>query len=381
MLERRATALLADDVDQYLAPLADSAKQSERALAEGAKAVPLSYAELTLSPEAQLDGRDALNGAEVSLAYRYEGLPNDNTFRLRMNYDLVRQEAGWHVSSSKYADGTRLPIWSNGSVATARAQHFLALHRIGLTNAQESLQLAEDARALLAPKLRLPLEEAHLMLLARDRTEYLEFSARESPETAIAHFESAYSITPGEITVESRQIIVNLAQLSSRKESIETFVHELGHLALSPQTRPFTPAWITESSAMFLADTRPTAAWRQGQRSGRFDRLSFLDLSRASSLGSHDPTGVAGSFEYAYAAAAGYYLIETFGVESFWKLYAAFADVSPDSVYTRISNGDRDAAIATLSAETTHAALARIYGLDESDLDRRVRAWIAAEVS
>lgn len=336
---------------------------------------------LTLAPEAQPDSEGILNGAEVDLVFGYKRLPNDNLFRIRMNYDLVRDETGWRVANSKIAEGSRLPIWTNGPVETARSPHFLAMFRAGLHAAQTSLLLAEDARNQLSPKLTLPLEDAHLMILARDRAEYLEFSARDSPNTAIAHFESTYSITPGAITTEGRQIIVNLDQLSGRDDSIETFVHELGHLALSPQTRPFTPAWITESSAMFLANTRPTGTWRMGRKSGRFDQMSFVDLSRATSLGGHDPSGVAGSFEYGYAAAAGYYLIETFGAENFWKLYAAFADLSPNTVYSRISTGDREAAIAGLAAETTHSALMKIYGFDETDLDRRVRQWIAGEVS
>lgn len=381
MFQRRAAALESGNTDNYLAPLSDLAKQVERPIADGAKAVPSGSWKLTLAPEAQPGSEGLLNGADVDLSYRYEGLPEDNVFRIRLNCDLVRGESGWQVANSRIAGNTRLPIWATGPVQTARSRHFLAMFRAGLQDAGGSLQLAEDARNELSPKLTLPLESAHLMLLARNRTEYVQFSARESPDTAIAHFESTYSITPEGITTEGRQIIVNLAEMSGRENSIETFVHELGHLALSPQTRPFTPAWITESSAMFLADTRPTGAWRQGERMGRFDNLSFVQLSRATSLGSHDPTGVAGSFEYAYSAAAGYYLIETFGAPNFWKLYAAFSDVSPSTVYSRISTGNRDVAIAELAAEITHSALARIYGIDESELDRRVRQWIEGEIS
>lgn len=381
MLSARGSSLLKGDVAGYLKTVAAAAQPAERPLVEGAKGVPLSSAEFVPRDRIEREPGPRVAGFQIELVYRYKDLPEDNTFHVPLKYDLSRVTNGWQITSSALQDGAHWPVWATGPVLTSRSQHFLAVFRPTLTTSAATLNLAERARTTLESKLTIPLEKSHVMLLAQDRSQYLEMSSRESPPAAIAHFESTYSITSDSIKADGRQIIVNLAQLKDDETSIETFQHELGHLSLSRDTRPFTPAWVTESAAMYLAGSQPMLTWQQGIRKRKFDGISFTVLSRASSLGAPDATGIAGSYEYAYAAAAAYYLIQDFGAEKYWNFYKSFAEISPDKVYERVSGqANRDAAIAALAEDTARDAVLKSFGLTLGDLDLRVRSWIGARV-
>lgn len=381
MLSARGSSLLKGDVTEYLKAVAPAAQPAERAFVEGARGVPLSSAEFVPHNRIEAEPGPRVAGFEIELVYRYKDLPEDNTFRVPLKYDFSRITNGWQITSSALENGGHLPVWATGPVVTSRSPHFLAVFRPTLTTSAATLNLAERARTTLESKLTIPLEKSHVMLLAQDRSQYLQMSTRESPPAAIAHFESTYSITSDSIKADGRQIIVNLAQLVDDESSIETFQHELGHLSLSRDTRPYTPAWVTESAAMYLAGTQPTLTWQQGIRKRKFDGISFTVLSRASSLGAPDATGVAGSFEYAYAAAAAYYLIENFGAEKYWGFYKSFSEVPPDTVYKRVSGQpNRDAAIAALAEDTAQDAVLKSFGLTLGGLDLQVRSWIGARV-
>lgn len=386
LLSARARSLLRKDPEGYLRPLSPSARAVEEPIARGAGSVPLSEVELLLdrSAEALEDGARYVD-VRVDLSYRYEGLPEDNVFRITFGYDLERREAGWMVTGSRPRADSKLPAWATGAVEAASSPHVLALFRPGTPRVAEALDVAERARGELAPKVTLPLEPAYLVLLAANRTEYDALAAGPAPVSVIAQTETFFEFTPGAVRVLGRHMVVNLEQLFSKRSPAEILQHELAHLALAPWTRPFTSGWLTESAAMYLAGSRPVDAWRRGTREGRFASMSFAELGRVLSLGQHDPSGEATSYQYAYAAAAAWYLVEAFGPEPYWQLYRASADVPPEQVIRELA---RDGAGATIEAgpnspvmgdlagRTAHDALLRIYGFDESELDRRVRDWI-----
>lgn len=376
MLSSRARALLAGDAEGYLAPLESQVRATEQAIAAGATGVPIEEVRFSVNPSARPHDENSFRSARVDLVLRYQGLPPDNFFRVQFEYDLERRQLGWAVTNSTVVAGSQLPIWATGPIATARFLHFLAFFRPGLPGPQGVLDLAERARVGLVEKLTFPLDETHLVLLAATRAEYQQMTEGSVPVSAVARAETTYEISREKITAEGRQIVVNLELLGSGETALETLRHELAHLALFRDTRPFTPAWVGESAAMYLAGTRPVSTWRRGIRQGRFDQISFAELNRAAGLGLHDPLGVAASFEYAYAAAAAWYLTEEFGSEAYWTFYRYYAQVPADEVYDRIPTGRESEALGGLAHETTGSALRQVFGLDEAGLDMRVRSWI-----
>lgn len=382
-LRQRAAGLDAGDLKRYLASVAPAAQAFETQIGQGSLGVPILTHSLTVQRSSVTTDPAQQKDVRVDFLYTYQGLPADNLFRIPLLYDLTKVGKHWVVTQSRLDPAASLPMWATGPVKTARSAHFLAEFRDGVGDVQRTLDIAESARSRLAAKLTLPTDPSQLILLARNREEYITLSARETPVSAIAQAETSYEVTPDKISVQSRQIVVNLKSLYGGGSAVETLQHELGHLALATDTRPFTPAWVSESAAMFLAGTRPVALWKDGIRRRKFDRITFAGLNRASSLGQHDPTGEAASYEYAYAAGASWYLTETFGNDKYFEFYRSFATVPPNELFKRLPPGriasQDDTAVLDLADATTADSLQKIFGFSESELDARVRGWISKQ--
>lgn len=373
--------MLRGDTNGYLRPLTPDGETLERPLAEGAALAPLAQMRLELEEPSLVvgPGSTSLANVRVTFTFRYEGLPPDNIFTLPLRYDFANSKT-LRITGSRLEDGANLPIWATGPIETLRSPNFLALHRPGLRHAAQTLEQAEKARSQLEGKITFPLESGYLLLMARDRAEYESLSNREAPISAIAQAETSFEVKPDSVRVLSRQIVVNLQKLFEEGEADETFRHELGHLALATLTRPFTPAWVSESAAMYMAGTRPRRVWKEGLRTGRFDKMTFGALTTKAALGGGDPTGEAATYEYAYSAAAAWYLVETFGAEKYFEFYKSYTDYPARDLYERLP-GDRIATdseevFATIAAERTPVALRAIFGLSDADLDQKVRTWI-----
>lgn len=383
MLDERAAALNAENIEGFLTPMSVQARETERPLAQGLLSVPTTKYTFTLRPSAEMKD-DIFKDALVDVGYVFEGLPDDNVFHFSVTYDIVRSQERWIISRADLNSDALQPPWITGPLEHTRHDVFLVMYRPGLKNQSRTLEIAQKARVALAAKVTYPLEAGYLILLAKDLNEYQLLAATDAPASSIAQAETTYEITPESIEVRSRHIVVNLEALYSTGSALETLQHELGHLALARDTRPFTPTWVSESAAMYLSDARPVDTWKFGLRNRRFKTLSFAQLSRTGSLGAHDPTGRAASIEYSYAAAAAYYLVEAFGAEAYWKFYQSYAHVPPQKVYDQIPEGassaESRAALQGLSGEVTAGSLIEIFGITEGELDVRVRDWIEKQV-
>lgn len=390
MLKARADLLVAKDVEGYLAPVAGAARPLEEAIAKGAVAVPLAFVNVTFNPSG-LAADDAIEflDAEVEIVYGYEGFPEDNRFRFGLRYDLRLVDGSWTITASRHEPkpgpeqvreaeegsaianaiargGERrvpLPYWARFPVAVSRSEHFLVLHPPGLAEAGRVIELAEQARGQLEPRLRFGSPDAvHLIVVARDRAEYAEVieEDRGADSVAVVTGQGVPYSPP-----EARQMTLNLARVLGRGErlagpsgtdsSVAVMQHELAHLALSRVGSAFTPSWVEEGAAMYLAGERRLDSWRRGLDDGIFDDISITGFSEAESLGDAD--------QYAYVNAAVSYLVEEFGPERFWEFYVRFQPVV-DSVISDDSVGS--------------FVVRSVYDLDLPELDRRTRAWMAA---
>lgn len=409
MLRQRAKALVAGDVEAYLAPMTPEARAVEEPIARGSTAVPLADVSLLMDEADFNDAGTAVSAARLDFIYRYRDLPEDNLFRFRLLYDLELRDGAWIVTTSEHDDSkTPLPIWARGPVAVAKSAHFLALHRPGTTRVDESLKLAETARVKLLEGLTLQPEQMHLLLLARDQAEYTDM-AGDSAGTSLAQVSYLFRSSAGHPTrAEARQMVVNLAAVlenPERKADLGTdhgsqlgggaghdegggdelvvpeglaeklenelvpaqvFQHELGHLALSRVTRESTTGWVVEGGAMLLANERRVGSWQIGSLFGIYDQLSFADLSPAPNL--------TNAIAYAYANAAVSYLVEAFGEKKFWDFYRDFKEYEP--------SGSREAhPLEELRADATHRLLRRVYDMDEQQLDQKTREYIEKAIS
>lgn len=367
MLRQRAKLLVTKDVEGYLRPLSPEARAAEEPLARGAASVPLSFANVTFTPDrVPRPGDTSFLDVPVEVVYRYEGLPEDNRFRFTLRYDVEKRGPSWLVTRSAPEADVPLPLWARSPVQVERSEHFLALFRPGIANAAQALQQAEQARRQLAEKLRFgESDSTHLVLLARDHAEYQEILGQEVAEESVAVAQATF--LPFTVP-ESRRMTVNLGFFVDRGQArleghsgaltgVSVFQHELAHLALARIDDPVTPSWVNEGAAMYLASERRVNDWEEGLAEGWFDDLSFATFGEES----------LDSFQaYAYANAGVLYLIEELGTERFWEFYVRF----------RPSLGS-----APPDGDLSDAILRQVYDFGAVELDRRTRAYMADAVA
>ncbi len=385
-LDSRVAFLEANDIQGFLAVSSPSAQEFERPLAIGVVAVPITGLRMRLDRGSLRDAGELLEGVRVDLIYRYDGLPEDNSFRVGLTYDFSETEGVWGIRNAGLKPGSALPVWASGPIQSMQTEHFLGLYRPELNDPDRILREAEQARAQLDGKITFPLEDRYLILVARDDDEYQAMSsAMLGPVSAIAQVETSYEVTPDTIRVLSRQMVINSRKLHQDGTALETLRHELGHLAVAQYTRPFTPAWVSESAAMYLAGSRPVAIWRNGLSRNRFDDITIERLTRASNLGEHDSSREGASLEYAYSAAAAWYLVETFGAEKYWEFYRSYSEVPANELYDKLPENAADPegeqALEQLAVTTTGGSLHQLFALDQVTLDQAIRRWMAAEVA
>jgi hypothetical protein len=340
------------------------AMETERPIAEGAAAVPLSYANVSFHPQgAGKSTATRFEDAEVEVVVRYEGLPAENLFRFRLRYDLERQGSAWVITESAFGENeVPPPLWTTGAVESRRSEHFLALYRPGLAVVEEALAAAEEARRGLAERLEdLESDPVHLVLLAGSEEEYNAIKGEESSagEVAAAGFLYQSIARPEERhMVIKAHLIVDEDAPSRSDDGLElptelVFQHELAHLALTRHDGPFTPGWVNEGAAMYLAGERRVDSWRVATEEGLFDDVSIAAMA--------DEEGLADGIEYAYANAAVLFLIEEFGAERFFEFYTAFRPLLPSAEFEQ---------------SPTDATLLQRYDMTTSKLDEETRAYI-----
>lgn len=384
LLEDRAQALTGGDVETFLEHSTGTALEFDRALAEGLAQVPIAGVGLRVAGAGMPGANLPVNDVRVELRYTFQNMP-DNPFTATLMVTFDRSGGQIHVADARF-DGL-LPVWATGPLQFAQSDHFLTLFRPGMTNADAMVAVAEQARTELAERLPGLSDGVYLLLLARDQADYGDFSRSSLLVDGSRAAEATFnvSVLPQSIEVGARQIVVDVAKLQRDRNVLPTFKHELAHLALAADTMPFTPAWVAEAGAMYLAGERPDFVWRQGVANGSFREMRFADLSRQLQLTGHHGTGAQASEQYAYAAAAAWYLGETYGETGLLDFYRYFARVSALTVYQLLPSGQvafsEEPSMQALAAETTTRALDEIFGIDESELDGRVQEWIEQQVN
>ena len=366
MLRERATLLAEGDVEGYMAAVAPGAEEQERAIAEGAAAVPLAYVNAIVTPGGpRTDTR--IGNALVEVVYRYEGLPDDNRFEFELSYDLERRDGKWLITKSLAGGEIGLPMWATGPVSVVQSEHFLGLHRPSLANPDAALAAAENARRDLAGRLEVvESDPVHLVQLAASEEEYADIKGRSS---SLGELASATFLFLSLSRPESRHMTVKAHRLLDQGSAVsrddgelappqEVFQHELAHLALTRFDGPFTPGWVNEGAAMYLAGERRLAAWKRGFDEGIWDDVSIDLLAGADTL--------RGGISYAYVNAAVLYLIEAYGAEQFFEFYRRFLPLGPT---------------ANFAENPTAVVLAETYDISVSELDRRTREYMEEAVA
>ncbi|HEX2150279.1 MAG TPA: hypothetical protein VHI31_08935 [Actinomycetota bacterium] len=378
LLDSRAAALKNRDTDAYLAAISSEARSFEETLEAGARTVPAGDFSFSLVESSVRSNSFPVDGVQVVLSYRYDGLPEDNVFRIPLVYRIDRQGSDLSITDSALGAGT-LPIWAVRPVSVTSSDHLLVLSAEGTGAPADIMRVAEQARSEVQEALPFDVDPRFLVVLAQNEAEYHRYLPPAGPVAGprVAQANTSYQATPQDFRVEGRHIIVNLESLARDRTTLQTFKHELAHLALARFTTPATPAWVAESAAMHLAGQKTN--WTQRVATGNFEDLSFAELSRTRSLGEQDPSGQSAALQYSYAAGAAGYLVETFGAGRYWDFYRSYAEVPAQVLYRSLPSDPNagEEQLADLAGRTTDQALRDHFDLTTAELDIAVRGWLA----
>lgn len=385
LLAQQAEALQNGNVDGYLATLAPALQEQQRAIAERIQQAPLVSYTLRLAPAARLDQANSgeLANVPIEILYTLRGIDVDNVFLHEVNVSFTRDGDAWRVSNIAYDDNP--PFWTLGDFVVREMPHFLIFAR---PEAQAELptleQEAETAYTMLQQQ-GLALEPRYVAYFAATSDEFSALTGRQASRY-LGLALSRYEFSDDQIITTSRAFYINggvFAEQGNQFNASErqtTITHELVHLALAKDTRPFTPPWLSEGIAVFYSGETGPAHRERLLDSGQLDGLSLQALTAAGSLGEHDFTGERVGAEYTFSGETVAYLVEQFGEEQVLAFYRSYAAVPAADVREKLPRFGgsvlADAAFADLSTQLTADALQQFFGLTIDELDAAVKAEI-----
>lgn len=316
---------------------------------------------------------------------RFDGVSEDNPFVISSEYTFVQQDDAWQIEGEGTYDDDP-PFWTD-EVITQETDHFMLFAPPG-SEAQlsEAGIEAENAYETLVAK-GFTLEAPYLVYFAPTQGLFRDLSGGSNRTLGIAtsRYDLADEDDPEDVmSVTNRIFYLNGEKFDEEVNTLaSTTLHELVHLALGEETRPFTPAWLAEGAAVYYAN-QDTADQRQFLLdSDEYADLNLIDLTEADKLGEWDFLGERGSAEYAYSGALFSYIVETYSEEKAMELYNRFAEVPsstvrealPDTFFASIM---LDASMKELRETLTPQFVEEVLGVSLEQLETDFEAWFLA---
>lgn len=385
ILAAQATALERFDVEGYLATFVAGAHHHESKIMHGLRSLPLASVDITPIDPAQAALTDAQLGSGLTLAelvYRLDGHGEDNPFVHQLLIAWEKPWGRWHIAG--IADlGDRPLMWRRGELAVHRTNHFLLYTQPSESDAL--VDLAVDTEAAYASLLSqgLPLDPGYVVYLVADGQEFRAVTGRsDALGVAVARY---LRMPDGTTTVDSRGFYINGPIFAQRPDDpwaaelrATTVTHELVHLALSNDTRPHTPIWLSEGMAVYFSNDMSYDASRD-LVARSLDDLDLERLTTAAELGNHGAARVGDA--YLYSGLAVTYLVENYGRQEIFDLYAAYASTPPGEFVSLASStaapaDASESSHAALALRTTNRLFEARFGMDLDTFDAKFKAWL-----
>ena len=271
VLVRRAAAVTSGDRDAFLATVDPQApasfRQAQARAFDGLRSLPLTSYKLTARVEdtGDLDDRPEAFLPETRAAYRIEGYDDrDAVDTLWLTF--VQRDGRWYVGADEdlVALGldTARNLWDFGPVRLLRTEHFLVLaHPDKAARADELAALAEEAYAAFAGRWSQPWS-GRIPMVVPSSVDQLEQMLQSTIDLDKFVAFVSYGVVrddDGDPQTTAPRLFVQDATFSrnSCPFQVQTLVHELVHAATAAATGPFTPVWLHEGLADWVATGRP----------------------------------------------------------------------------------------------------------------------------
>lgn len=384
LLQTQAQALTSYDLNAYLSTFLPAAHEVERRAFLHLRPLPVEAVQLELTKNTTLRRADGGRlQATVDLVLRLEGIPPDNPFVYSLRYVFAPTVDGLLVEAIQAGEGES-PMWRRGELVLHRTNHFLILTEPVLRG--DLVDLAADAEAAWArlQQKGLPLESGYVLHFVARADEFRRLAGHPA---ALGVAVGRYTLTAEGYEVDSRAIYVNGPVFTQRRGVAAeirrtTVTHELVHLALAEDSRPFTPAWLKEGVAVYFSEDVSFDANRRMVQGG-LERFRLPEMTRAAALGQHDAGGSVAAAEYLFSGNVVAWLAQKHGLETLLEFYGTYAEVPPSVVlglptvqprsWWRVFDTDP---VGTLTTELTENALGQHFGLDLESLETQVKDWL-----
>lgn len=337
--EGLSTALEKRDFDAYLRAFGDDrgVRADLLAFLGGLGRVPVTWVEFVLPPGQKLTSAGGrVRNLEVELRYGLAGIPRHNEFVTVMQCDLERRlrERTWMVTSMKHR--LRPPFWTLGFTEVKSSGHFLVFHKNNATDknrAESALAQLESGYRHLAGE-GVPLGPRYVAFVIPDGGDFQSLTGR-NPAVYSGASSATYVERDGELRVINQALFINdfrffsLQRLMGRQDRQVTIQHELVHLALADQTRPWTPAWLVEGTAVVFGGQMEDIAERAPAEPVPED-IDVAALTQLPTLGVAVRGGDRVLSQYLASARAVQWLLENEGRKALLEFYGSFAGLEPD---------------------------------------------------
>ena len=383
LLARQTAAVHAGDVPAFIDTFAPALRSEQELIGQRLTQLPFASYLVQLASNAAPAAGDSLVNVPVEIRYTLRGIDPNNVFQHNLRYDLARAADGWQVIN--VVSEATPPFWWSGDVTVTETPHFLIIARPEAQAVLPTLeQEAKQAYAALQAK-GLPLAERSVVYFAATQQDFANLTGRGARFLGLAL--SRYEFRNDAIITTNQAFYLNGASFAEADSTLApderqtTITHELVHLALASETRPFTPLWLVEGAAVFFSEETGGVMRQRLIEDGVLASISLAGLTEADALGKIDLDGERASYEYAYAGETFAYLTETFGEAHTLEFYRAYAAVPARDVLDQLPDAEGNlspGAFSALGRSLTEQLVTKYFGVSLDQLDAAVKVWLDA---
>ena len=361
------------DYATYQAPFVEAGgvRAAQMHFVAGLSSLPVTSLEFHLPARQRLNSPGGeVRGLKLELRYQLAGIPRSNEFVALMECDMERRIGGgnsWSIRALRHQ--MRPPFWTLGFTEVKSSEHFLVFHKED-ANSEEKAALAIRQMERAYDHLQkegIPMGPRYAGFVIPDGADFSALTGRD-PVLYSGASSATYVERDGALRVINQALFINdyrffsMRRLWGRQDREVTIQHELLHLALADQTRPWTPAWLVEGAAVVFGGQMKDIQSRAPKVANPAD-VDLAALSQLPSLGVGVTDGDRVLSQYLHSARVVDWILKNRGKPDLLALYASFSELSPEE--WRSGSLDRDGVRRQTITESPAMQAARLRLTEE----------------